>query len=517
MTARQYDAVTIGGGHNALVAAAYLARAGKRVLVLEKLASLGGAAKSDQPFAGHEARLSRYSYLVSLLPERIVRDLGIEVELRTRRVVAYAPEGLIVDDDPSSERTRASLGGDHEAWLDFYALCSAAARRLFPTLLEPVPARAEVRRLLTAVPGAWEALAERPLGETLRERFEDGLVRGVVSTDALIGTFASIDDPALSQNACFLWHVIGGPWRVPVGGMEAITEAIAKAAAQAGAELRTNAEVVHVDGHEVTWRQGDVEHATCATHVLSGVAPSLLESLRGHTGLATAGCQMKLNMLLDRLPRLRSGIAAEDAFAGTFRLDEHEDDIAAAYDQASKGELPARPPAELYCHSLTDRSILGDGAPPEQQTLTLFGLHTPAQLFERDNDAARATLTERYLDALDEHLENPIRECLARDAYGRPCIEAKTPLDLERELSMPAGNIFHGELGFPWAQTGGGWGVETDDPRILTCGAGALRGGGVSGIGGHNAAMAILRPAGRQLRPVAAQTTARALRAPPPS
>src|SRR3954454_9588456 len=151
MTAGQYDAVTIGGGHNALVAAAYLARAGKRVLVLERRATLGGAAVSERPFEGHAARLSRYSYLVSLLPERIARDLGVNVELRTRRVSAYAPEGLIVDEDPTSDRTRASLAADHEAWLCFYDMCAGAARPLFPTLLEPVPARTEVRRLLTAV------------------------------------------------------------------------------------------------------------------------------------------------------------------------------------------------------------------------------------------------------------------------------------------------------------------------------------------------------------------------------
>jgi phytoene dehydrogenase-like protein len=201
---------------------------------------------------------------------------------------------------------------------------------------------------------------------------------------------------------------------------------------------------------------------------------------------------MKLNMLLDRLPRLRSGVDPEDAFAGTFRLNEHERDIAAAYEDAAAGRLPAKPPAELYCHSLTDRSILGPQAPAGQHTLTLFGLHTPARLFREDNDGARATMTERYLDSLDEHLEEPIRDCLARDAGDRPCIEAKTPLDVERELGMPAGNIFHGDLSFPWTARGGGWGVETDDPRVLLCGAGALRGGGVSGIAGHNAAMAVL-------------------------
>jgi phytoene dehydrogenase-like protein len=495
MTAGQYDVVTIGGGHNALVAAAYLARAGKKVLVLERRATLGGAAVSEQSFEGHAARLSRYSYLVSLLPERIARDLGMNVELRTRRVAAYAPEGLLVDADASSARTRASLGTDHEAWLRFYEMCAAAARRLFPTLLEPVPARDEIRRLLTAVPGAWEALAERPLGDTLNERFESGLVRGVISTDALIGTFARVDEPSLRQNACFLWHVVGGPWRVPVGGMGAITEALTTAAAGAGAEMRTQAEVLHVDGGEVTWREADAEHSIRAQHVLSNVAPSLLKSLRGQSADgAIGGAQTKVNMLLDRLPRLRSGTAPEDAFAGTFRLNEHEQDLAAAYEQAARGELPDKPPAELYCHSLTDRSILGPEAPPEQQTLTLFGLHTPAPLFESDNAKTRTAITERYLDALDEHLETPIRECLATDAHGNPCIEAKSPLDVEKELAMPGGNIFHGDLGFPWTRRGGGWGVETDDPRILVCGAGALRGGGVSGIGGHNAAMAILRP-----------------------
>jgi phytoene dehydrogenase-like protein len=207
---------------------------------------------------------------------------------------------------------------------------------------------------------------------------------------------------------------------------------------------------------------------------------------------ATEGSQLKVNMLLDRLPRLQSGLAAEEAFAGTFRLNEHEHDLERAYRDASAGRLPERPPAELYCHSLTDRSILGPAAPPGQHTLTLFGLHAPTSLFKADNEGARDTLTARYLDALDEHLVDPIRDCLATDAHGQPCIEAKTPLDLERELAMPAGNIFHGDLSFPWTDAGGGWGVETSDPRVLVCGAGALRGGGVSGLGGHNAAMALL-------------------------
>jgi phytoene dehydrogenase-like protein len=332
---------------------------------------------------------------------------------------------------------------------------------------------------------AWEALVERPLGETVEERFADGLVRGVVSTDGLIGTFADTHDASLRQNRCFLYHVIGrgdGRWRVPVGGMGAITAALERSAREAGADITTNATVTGVEHgpetSEVSWEGG---RAT-TRWVLHGVAP---------TEPVPEGSQTKVNMLLERLPRLRCDVPAEDAFAGTFRLYEHEDEIAAAYREAASGAVPSRPPAEVYCHTLTDRSTLGPDAPAGCNSLTLFGLHTPASLFRSDEAAVRHALVERYLDGLDEQLEEPIRDCLARDTDGAPCIEARTPLDLERELGMPGGNIFHGDLSWPYGERGR-WGVETHHERVLVCGAGAVRGGGVSGIGGHNAAMAVL-------------------------
>ena len=455
------DAIVIGGGHNGLVAAAYLARAGLDVLVLERLGEPGGAAISGSPFSGHADRLSRYSYLVSLFPDRIARDLGVAVELRRRRVAAYA-EGRLIHEVPD-------LG---------------VGTRLLHSLLEPLLDERAARELIDD-----DAIVDRPLGELLRERWDDPLTRGVVGTDGLIGTFASLDDPSLKQNRCYLWHVIGGPWRVPVGGMGALSGALAGAAVRFGATVRCGAEVVGVDHgrerSEVTWAEEGQEHAASARWVLESRAPA--------TG--AEGAQTKLNMLLDQLPRLRSGVAAEDAFAGTFRLAERDDELEAAYRQAATGKLPARPPAELYCHTLTDRSILADGSPPERQTLTLFGLHTPAGLFDADNDGARAVLAERYLDLLDEQLAEPIRDCLARDADGRPCVEAKTPIDLERDLRLPRGNIFHGDLDWPWAESPddvGRWGVETDHPRTFICGASARRGGGVSGVAGHNAAMAVL-------------------------
>jgi phytoene dehydrogenase-like protein len=485
------DVVIAGGGHNALVAAAYLARAGRSVLVLERRSEPGGAAVSERPFAGQDARLSRYAYLVSLFPPSIARDLRIPLRLARRRVAAYAG-GLLFDSDPSSARTRDSfvaIGAerDHDAFVRLTAELERAARRIFPTVTEPLPSREEAR---TLAGDAWELLAERPLGESLRERFDHPLVRGVVATDGLIGTFASLDDPELAQNRCFLWHVVGGPWQVPVGGMGAISDALAAAARAAGAEIRTQAEVLGIDGGDVTWREDGEEHAMSAGHVLANVAPAELARLRGlDAPPAAEGCQTKVNLLLDRLPRLRGGVAAEDAFAGTFRLAERDDQLEAAYAQAAAGEVPAVPPAELYCHTLTDPSIA-----PGRHTLTLFGLHTPAALFRGGDEAAvKRLLLRRYLAALDAELDEPIRDCLARDAHGEPCVEVKSPLDLERELRLPAGNIFHGALDWPWSDDAGDpWGVATDDPRIVLCGAGARRGGGVSGVAGHNAAMHVL-------------------------
>ncbi|MFE2190351.1 phytoene desaturase family protein [Streptomyces olivaceus] len=514
--ARSYDAVVVGGGHNGLVAAAYLARAGRSVRVLERLAHTGGAAVSTRPFAGVDARLSRYSYLVSLLPEKIVRDLGLDFRVRGRTVSSYTPverrgrpTGLLVGG--GERRTRESFarltGSDREfaAWQRFYAMTGHVARRIFPTLTEPLPTREELRRRVDDAV-AWRALFEEPIGAAIERHFADDTVRGVALTDALIGTFADAHDPSLSQNRCFLYHVIGGgtgAWDVPVGGMGALTDALAGAARAAGAELATGHEAVRIDADgrtaEVTHRSADGEHVTAARHVLVNAAPRELAALTGQPPPPPAeGAQLKVNMLLTRLPALRDPAAdPREAFAGTFHIAEGYEQLAAAYARAAAGSLPAVPPSEIYCHSLTDPTILGpDPAAKGMHTLTLFGLHTPARLFAGDNDAVRDELLQSTLAQLDAHLAEPLADCLATDADGRPCIEARSPLDLERDLRLPGGNIFHRELSWPHAQEGAGrWGVATGQENVLLCGAGAVRGGGVSGVPGHNAAMAVLEGA----------------------
>ena len=509
-----YDAVIVGGGHNGRVAAAYLARAGLTCLVLERRAAVDGAAVSERVFPDFDVRISRYAYLVSLLPRRIVDELALPIAFVRRAVSSYTPDpraggtrGLLVDStDPAA--TRASFaavtgdGGHFEAWQRFHAMTGTFARRVFPTLLEPLRSRADLRRLVDD-DAAWEALVETPLAATVRDALSDDLLRGVVLTDGLIGTFAADDDAELHQNRCFLYHVIGGgtgDWEVPRGGLGALSGALRDAALAAGADVRAGVEATAVRGGEVRFQADDgAESAVGARWILANVAPAELERLRGRSAAhpVAEGSQLKVNLLLTRLPRLRdSTTSAERAFTGTFHVNETAEQLRAAYAEAAAGRMPTVAPCEAYCHTLSDASILAPAlAAAGVQTLTIFALHMPARLFEADPAAARAAALDATLRSLDAVLAEPIADCLMRAPDGRPCIEVLTPTDLERELRMPRGNIFHGDLAWPFADDAdgvGGWGVETDDPAVLVCGAGARRGGGVSGIPGHNAAMAVL-------------------------
>ncbi|ORW31062.1 hypothetical protein AWB91_17090 [Mycobacterium paraense] len=512
-----FDAVVVGGGHNGLVAAGYLARAGLRVRLLERLDELGGAAVSAQAFDGVGVRLSRYSYLVSLLPARIVDDLGAAVRLARRPYSSYTPDpgtggrsGLLV----GRPGTFGAIGAaeDEDRFAAFYQRCRVVTERLWPTLLEPLRTREQARRHVVdggdpAAPAAWRAMVDEPIGRAITDAVGNDMVRGVIATDALIGTFAPLDDPSLRQNVCFLYHVLGGgtgDWNVPVGGMGSLTAALASAASGHGAEILTGADVFAVDPEGlVRYRCGDKEHAVRGRFVLAGVTPTVLAGLLGERPAPPdQGAQVKVNMVLRRLPRLRDdAVTPEQAFAGTFHANETWTQLGSAYSRAVGGHIPNPLPCEAYCHSLTDPSILSaelvrSGA----HTMTVFGLHTPHSLFDGSySGALRDRLTESVLASLNSVLAEPIQDVLMTDAQGRPCLETTTTLDLHRKLGMTAGNIFHGGLAWPFADDDDPldtparrWGVATAHDRIMLCGSGARRGGAVSGIGGHNAAMAVL-------------------------
>lgn len=520
MSTAAHDVVIVGGGHNALVAAAYLARAGRRVAVLERQDHFGGAAVSERPWAGVDARLSRYSYLVSLLPRQIIDDLDLKLDLRRRRYSSYTPDpadparGILVDNADAAATAQSFMrttgdAGEAERFAAFYDRLLPMARRVFPTVTSPL-ARARDVRALFGDDALWDAVVEQPLGGLLRGSLRTDIVRGIALTDGLIGTFATADDASLRQNRCFLYHVIGGgtgDWDVPVGGMGSVTSELERAARAAGAELHANADVVAItpDG-EVSLGDGS---AFAGRLVLSGVGPSVLERLLAAGGGGTPGAgappegaQVKVNMLLRRLPRLRDeSVTPEAAFAGTFHINETLSQLDAAHATAVAGGIPDPLPAEIYCHSLTDPSILGaDLQASGAQTLTLFGLQVPHRL---TTDAEPAALREELLAAaqrsLDSVLAEPIADVIYAAPDGTPCVEARTTRDLEDTLGMMGGDIFHGSLDWPWARNdepletpAQRWGVATAHDRVLLCGSGARRGGAVSGIGGHNAAMAAL-------------------------
>jgi phytoene dehydrogenase-like protein len=499
---KHYDVAVIGGGHNGLVAATYLAKVGKSVVILEANAEVGGATTSVRAFPEYDAMLSRYSYLISLLPDQIVSDLGLDFECISRTVSSYTPysrngkdSGLYVARqwDKETEDSFNELdpsGAEWAAWQDFYNEIAEFAVKIAPTMLQPLKSRSELKAEID-MPEVWDYLMERPIGEVIEERFKDDLVRGVVLTDALIGTFSSAFE--MQANICFLYHLIGngtGEWKVPRGGMGALVKELVRVATAAGVEIKVNSRVksVNTDTENATLTLEDGTTIT-SSFVLSNAAPQVLARLRGQTPpVSLEGSQMKINILLKSLPQLKSGIDPRLAFAGTFHAQESFAQCESTYLQAKDGAVPEMLPIEMYCHTLTDPSILSaDLQAQGYQTLTLFGLHTPAALFDSDNEGAKAAALKAALASLNQYLVEPIENVIA-------AIEVKSPLDIEGDVGLPRGNIFHKDLSFPFREDSQQtrWGVETDDPRIFICGAGAIRGGGVSGIPGHNAAMAVL-------------------------
>ena len=509
MPSKHADVVVVGGGHNGLVAAAYLAKAGKKVLLLERLDYFGGAATSIEAFPGIKARLSRYSYLVSLLPQQVIDDLGLEIELAPRRYSSYTPNplgtgGLLIDRNDQA-RTKQSFESvdsqDFENWNSFYSRTTELAQKLFPSVTAPLKKKSEVIQEL----GELAEFIERPIGELVEENFQSDLVRGVVLTDALIGTFAPNVDDSMQASKCFLYHVIGGEtgdWNIPVGGMGAVTASMRKAAERFGAELISYAEVTALseDGI-VTYQLNGDTHEVEAKFILANLARPELARLLGKTAPRAEGAQVKVNMLLKRLPKLKEQIDPVAAFGGTFHINENYSQLQTAFEQASRGQIPNPLPCEIYCHSLTDSSILS----PELkaagvQTLTVFALHTPHSLVnETNNDEMRQKFENAIIESLNSVLAEDIRTLLLEDANGNPCIETKTTKDLEDALRLPGGNIFHEPLSWPFAEDSEDlatpaerWGVSTGYNNIFFCGSSAKRGGAVSGIAGHNAAMAVL-------------------------
>src|ERR1700731_2344030 len=381
----RYDVVILGAGHNGLVAASYLGRGGLSVLLLEKNDYIGGATASQKVFPDYEARLSRYSYLVSLFPEKIIRDLGLDLKLRRRATGSFTPyvkngrhDGLLLS-NVSEEQSRRSIvdltGNDteHEQMKKFYNLSRVFAEHCWDSMLEPLVAKEEFKRRFDVDDVSREAgrsLAEEPLGSAIERYLQNDLVRGLVLTDAKIGIFTHPHDPSLVQNRCFLYHLIGnktGEWKVPVGGMGAVARELEQVARKGGAEFLTQVDLTDVHfgapNKTVVFQTEGESQSVEARFLLVNFGRNVLAKYSGkpyQPDPKDEGSVFKINMLLRRLPRLRANqYPAEEAFSGTFHSDEGYEQMNASYAQAAKGVLPEKTPCEVYCHTLTDDSILG--------------------------------------------------------------------------------------------------------------------------------------------------------------
>jgi phytoene dehydrogenase-like protein len=518
----KYDVVILGAGHNGLVAASYLGRAGLSVLLLEKNDYIGGATTSQRIFPDYDARLSRYAYLVGLFPQKIIRDLGLNLELRRRAIASCTPytnhgqHGALVLSNLDENVSRKSIvdltGSDaeFERMKKFYNLPRIFAEHVWDSMLEPLVAKGEMASRFNADEtsgDAWRSLVEEPLGNAIERYLLSDLVRGLVFTDAKIGVFTYSHDPSLVQNRCFLYHLIGnktGEWKVPVGGMGVVSSELERTARKSAAEILTNVDVhaLNVTGktRSVEFRVDEKRETVEARFLLMNFGRNLLAKLTGRffqLDRADEGSVFKINMLLRRLPKLKAKkYQASDAFAGTFHSDEGYEQMNVSYDQASEGRLPEKTPCEMYCHTLTDDSILAaDLGEQGFHTMTLFGLDAPWGLFARDNENMRRAAENKFLASVNQWLEEPIEDCIAVARDGRRCIESKSPVDIEDALGMYHGNIFQNAPTFPFAERKeqvGTWGVETEYENVFFCGSSALRGGAVSGIPGHNAAMKVL-------------------------
>jgi len=377
-------------------------------------------------------------------------------------------------------------------------------------MLEPLVAKEEFRRRFDVDDvsrEAWRSLTEEPLGIAIERYLQNELVRGLVFTDAKIGVMTHPHDPSLVQNRCFLYHLIGnktGEWKVPVGGMGAVARELEKAARKAGAEFLTGVDlrVLDVKGKNrgVEFEADGGLRTVEAQYLLVNFGRNVLARFVGKLYQPDAtdeGSVFKINMLLRRLPKLKAPrYASAEAFCGTFHSDEGYEQMNVSYDQAREGRLPGKTPCEVYCHTLTDGRILARELHKQGfHTMTLFGLDAPWSLFARDNRTMRKLAQEKFIESINQWLEEPLEDCLAVARDGTLCIESKSPVDIEDALGMYHGNIFQDAPTFPFAETrrqAGTWGVEMEHENVFLCGSSAQRGGAVSGIPGHNAAMKVL-------------------------
>ena len=520
----RYDVIIIGGGHNGLVHAAYLARAGKKVLVLERRHVLGGAAVTEEVFPGF--KFSVASYVVSLLRPEIIRELdlprhGFEV-LPLDGTFTPMPNGDYLwrmNDHQKSRREIARHSRlDAEAYDEFGQAMVRLCRFVKPLLsmIPPDPTRLKVRDLLNLLSFGRRfrdlddfdkyiqvQLMTRSAVDFLDPWFETDVLKATMSASGIIGTFLGIRSPGTAY--VLLHHYMGEidgvfrAWGLPRGGTGAISDAIADAAREAGAEIRTQAPVARVllkNGRAggVVLENGDeiLAHAVsssvdCRLTFLQMIEPGHLpeEFLAEVRRYKFRGSSGKVNLALDALPSLTCRPGAGPHLRGAVSISPGIEYMERAYDDAKYGRFSRRPYIDIVIPSLTDPSV----APPGKHVMSCFVQYAPYKLKEGTWDEKREEFGDTVIDTIAEHAPN-----LKNIILGRQVL---TPLDMEREWGLSEGNIFQGELSLEqifFLRPVAGWAqYRTPIKNLYLCGSATHPGGGIMGAPGRLAAFELLK------------------------
>lgn len=517
-----FDAIVIGAGHNGLIAAAYLARAGQRVLVLERRQIVGGACVTEEVWPGYH--VSTAAYLCSLMRPEIVADLeltryGFEVYRRETSGFAPAHDGAKLSFYPDADRMRAELERfcaqtpeDVAAYFQFEADVEKAAAVVDPFLMREPPTEAELRAAFQAagIVELYEPFLYGSVRDLLEARFRNERLKTMLATDGLIGTYGGPSTPGTAYVLLhhYLGNILGsrGGWGYVRGGMGQITQALAKVVTAYDGEIRTGAEVARIlvtDGKAVGVRLADGTEIG-ATAVLSNADPyhtfnkladgafSGSGSAHWNTLVTQGGASAKINLAVSELPRftcLPNGPIPGPEHLGTIHLGPDMAYLERAWEEARQGCPSTEPMIEMYVQTATDSSLTPSG----RHILSLFVQYFPYNLAPGlDLDTERERFADRVIALVAQYAPNVPASILHRQVL--------TPRDLEARFGLTGGHIFHGDLLPPnlWRQRPGEgfFGATTPLPGLYLCGSGAHPGGCVCGAPGYNAAQTLLATCG---------------------
>jgi phytoene dehydrogenase-like protein len=526
----KFDAIIIGAGHNGLTAAAYLAKAGKKVLVLERRHVIGGAAVTEEIYPGF--KYSVCSYVVSLLRPEVIRELELsnyDLEIiPLDSTFTPLPDGDYLFRCGDHARTRREIArhspADAEAYEEYGQLMVQMAMAVKPllALIPPDPTSWRPRDLLgmAKVAHHFRGLGDKLLyhltklmtmssADFLDEWFETEALKATMSASGIIGTFMGPRSPGTAY--VLLHHYMGEldgafrSWGFARGGMGTISRVVADAARHHGAEIRTEAGVDHVlvrngRAYGVALDGGEEIEARV---IVSGVDPkrTFLKMIDARTldaefvsqvsDFKIRGSSAKVNLALDALPNFASWPGDGPHLAGAISISPTIDYIERAYDDAKYGDFSRRPYLDIIIPSMLDPSM----APPGKHVMSIFVQYAPYHLRSGEWPAKREALGDAVIDALSEYAPNIKNIILHRQVV--------TPWDLEKEFGLTEGNIFQGELTLDqlfFLRPVPGWAkYRTPVKNLYLCGACTHPGGGVMAASGRLAALEILKDMKRKL------------------